>query len=223
MRTARPVVYDSSSSGIQRQPFAVWMLDSVGPVGVKRLEAKHRGRIPGVLGFCREVFERQVPFDPEFRMDDTKFYCVELTEKAFRSQDLAFQSRYGLATGKTWSFFRSQHSPFFACRDWCWTNPSPLIKTSMFPATTETACGLLPCSRQSFPPRRSHQTGGPCARQAGGLSLRGDFAMVMFVVGESAAILFGIAGPMALRRGAGTMVSALPLGVQPSLPRPVPA
>ena len=30
-----------------------------------------------------------MPFDYEFRMDDTKFYCLELTEKAFRSQGLA--------------------------------------------------------------------------------------------------------------------------------------
>ena len=82
-------MYDCSSSGIQRQPFAVWMLDCVGPLGVKRLKAEYRGRIPGVLGFCRNVFEQQVPFDYEFRMDDTKLYCLELTEKAFRSQGLA--------------------------------------------------------------------------------------------------------------------------------------
>jgi hypothetical protein len=28
------------------------------------------------------------PFDVEFRPDDAAFYCVELTEKAFRSQGL---------------------------------------------------------------------------------------------------------------------------------------
>ena len=42
-----------------------------------------------MLGFCRAAFERQVPFDYGFRMDDNEFYCLELTEKAFRSQGLA--------------------------------------------------------------------------------------------------------------------------------------
>jgi hypothetical protein len=74
---------------MQRQPFQVWMLDCVGPLGVKRLKPEHRRRIPGVIGFCRKVFERQVPFDPEFRLDDAALYCLELTEKAFRSQGLA--------------------------------------------------------------------------------------------------------------------------------------
>jgi Permuted papain-like amidase enzyme, YaeF/YiiX, C92 family len=83
-----PVVYDSSSDGVQRQPFEVWMLDCVGAMGVKRLKPEHRSRIPGVINFCRMKFEQQVPFDYEFRPDDAALYCVELTEKAFRSQGL---------------------------------------------------------------------------------------------------------------------------------------
>jgi Permuted papain-like amidase enzyme, YaeF/YiiX, C92 family len=84
-----PVVYDSSSAGVQRQPFEVWMLDSLGALGVKRLKPKHRERIAGVIDYCRSAFERQVPFDNGFRMDDDSLYCLELTEKAFRSQGLA--------------------------------------------------------------------------------------------------------------------------------------
>jgi hypothetical protein len=83
-----PVVYDCSSAGIQRQPFEVWMLDSIGPLGVKRLKPEHRERIAGVIEFCRAAFERQVPFDHGFRMGDDSLYCLELTEKAFRSQGL---------------------------------------------------------------------------------------------------------------------------------------
>jgi hypothetical protein len=83
-----PVVYDCSSAGIQRQPFEVWMLDCVGSMGVKRLKPEHRRHIPGVIGYCRNVFQQQVPFDPEFRLDDDALYCLELTEKAFRSQGL---------------------------------------------------------------------------------------------------------------------------------------
>jgi hypothetical protein len=63
VESGSPVVYDCSSAGVQRQPFEVWMLDCVGAVGVKRLK-------------------------PEYRPDDAAFYCVELTEKAFRSQGL---------------------------------------------------------------------------------------------------------------------------------------
>jgi hypothetical protein len=84
-----PVVYDCSSGGVQRQPFEVWMLDSWGALGVKRLKPAHRPRISGVVDYCRNVFERQVPFDFGFRMDDDSLYCLELTEKAFRSQGLA--------------------------------------------------------------------------------------------------------------------------------------
>jgi hypothetical protein len=83
-----PVVYDCSSAGVQRQPFEVWMLDCVGAFGVKRLEPEDRRRIPGVIAYCRSKFEQQVPFDYEFRPDDAALYCVELTEKAFRSQGL---------------------------------------------------------------------------------------------------------------------------------------
>src|SRR5262249_5398134 len=61
-----PVVYDCSSAGIQRQPFEVWMLDCIGSPGVKRLKPEYRSHIPGVIGYCREVFEQQVPFDYEF-------------------------------------------------------------------------------------------------------------------------------------------------------------
>ena len=53
-----PVVYDCSSAGAQRQPFEVWMLDSLGALGVKRLKPQHRERIAGVIGFCRAAYER---------------------------------------------------------------------------------------------------------------------------------------------------------------------
>ena len=42
-----------------------------------------------MIAFCRKAFERQVPFDYSFHPDDTALYCLELTEKAFRSQGLS--------------------------------------------------------------------------------------------------------------------------------------
>jgi hypothetical protein len=84
-----PVVFDCSTAGMQCQPFEVWMQNCVGPMGVKRLKPEHSQRIAGVIKFCRAAFEREVPFDPGFRMGDDSLYCLELTEKAFRSQELA--------------------------------------------------------------------------------------------------------------------------------------
>jgi hypothetical protein len=84
-----PVVYDCSDEGARCMPFEVWMLECVGPMGVKRLKPAHRDRIPGVIDYCRRIFEQDVPFDFGFRLDDSSFYCLELTEKAFRSQGLA--------------------------------------------------------------------------------------------------------------------------------------
>jgi hypothetical protein len=88
IESGSPVVYDASSAGVQRQPFEVWMLDCVGALGVKRLRPEYRNHVSGILGFCRAQFEKEVPFDFEFRLDDKAFYCVELTEKAYRSQGL---------------------------------------------------------------------------------------------------------------------------------------
>jgi Permuted papain-like amidase enzyme, YaeF/YiiX, C92 family len=84
-----PVVYDASSEGIRRLPFEAWMVECVGPMDVKRPKPNYRDRIPGVIGYCRKLFEKQVPFDYEFSLDDDSFYCLELTEKAFRSQGMA--------------------------------------------------------------------------------------------------------------------------------------
>jgi hypothetical protein len=83
-----PMVYDCSSVGVRCQPFEVWMLDCVGAMGVKRLKPEYRRHIPGVLDDCRQKLKLQVPFDFAFRPDDAALYCLEMTEKAFRSQGL---------------------------------------------------------------------------------------------------------------------------------------
>ena len=62
------------------------MLDCIGGFGVKRPRPEVQRHVPGILEFCRTKFEQETPFDFEFSPDDAAFYCVELTEKAFRSQ-----------------------------------------------------------------------------------------------------------------------------------------
>ena len=80
-----PVVYDTTRTGVARQPFCVWALDNVGWIGVKRLRPEYRSAIPRVLAYCRKVFQDQVPFDYELSLDDRALYCVEMTQKAFQA------------------------------------------------------------------------------------------------------------------------------------------
>jgi hypothetical protein len=80
-----PVVYDTTRTGVARQPFCVWVLDNVGWIGVKRLRPELRGAIPKVIAYLHRVFDEQVPFDYELSEDDQKLYCVEMTEKAYRA------------------------------------------------------------------------------------------------------------------------------------------
>ena len=83
IENGEPVVYDTTKAGVACQPFGVWILDNVGALGVKRLRPEHRGAVPKALAYCHKVFQQQVPFDYEFGLDDSKLYCVEMTEKAF--------------------------------------------------------------------------------------------------------------------------------------------
>ncbi len=80
-----PVVYDTTRTGVNRQPFCVWALDNVGSIGVRRLKLEYRKAVPKVLAYCRKVFAQKVPFDYELSDDDSKLYCIELTEKAYRA------------------------------------------------------------------------------------------------------------------------------------------
>jgi hypothetical protein len=80
-----PVVYDTTRTGVARQPFSVWVLDNVGHFGVKRLRPEYQGAIPRVLAYCHKVYQQQLPFDYELSLDDRALYCVEMTEKAFRA------------------------------------------------------------------------------------------------------------------------------------------
>lgn len=83
-----PVVYDTTKLGVRRQPFAVWTMDIVNAFGLKRLRPELRDRIPVIVDWVHDVYQRQVPFDYNLRLSDDALYCVELTEKAFRAAGL---------------------------------------------------------------------------------------------------------------------------------------
>jgi Permuted papain-like amidase enzyme, YaeF/YiiX, C92 family len=82
------VVYDTSTSGPQRQPFPIWVLDTRGHFAVKRPRAPYSESAPKAVAFCRSVYEKQVPFDFNMSLGDDKFYCIELTERSYTTAGL---------------------------------------------------------------------------------------------------------------------------------------
>jgi hypothetical protein len=178
-----PVVYDCSSDGIQRQPFEVWMLDCVGSMGVKRLKPEHRHHIPGVIGFCREVFEQQVPFDFAFRLDDTALYCLELTEKAFRSRGLTLSEPVRIGD---WEYLN--HFPLTAlampyCTRLVVGQPITLEQPVFVPGNDREGVWASPLLETVFgpEPKGDHEA---LPRQPGGRSLQGDVKLVVSMVDE---------------------------------------
>lgn len=88
MEQGAPFVYDMTNFGPRRQPLHVWVLDNIGAFGVKRVKPDHADVIPKALKYCRDIYERQVPFDFDLQIDDRALYCVEMTEKAYRASGL---------------------------------------------------------------------------------------------------------------------------------------
>jgi hypothetical protein len=82
-------VYDVETEGVRKIPFEVWMID-VTPSrwAIKRLKPEHRDRIPLILAFCEESYQKNIPFDFTFAPGDDKFYCTEMVERAFQSAGL---------------------------------------------------------------------------------------------------------------------------------------
>ena len=83
-----PYVYDTTKTGPRRQPFAIWVLDTAGGLGVKRPRPADQRHIPAAVAYCRDVYLKQVPFDHAFGLGDDRLYCIELTERAYRSAGL---------------------------------------------------------------------------------------------------------------------------------------
>ncbi len=84
----QPFVYDTTTTGPQRHPLPVWMLDARGHVAVKRVRPEYQAYAPAAAAFCRAVYHKQTPFDYDMKLGDDKFYCIELTERAYRTAGL---------------------------------------------------------------------------------------------------------------------------------------
>jgi hypothetical protein len=178
-----PVVYDCSSPGIQRQPFEIWMLDSLGPLGVKRLKPQHRGRIAGVVDYCRTMFERQVPFDPGFRMEDDSLYCLEFTEKAFRSQSLALSEPVRIGDWEYLASFPLTAMLIPPVTEMVLDRPITLWQTVYVPGNERNGVWASPLLETVIgPPPKVFQDAGE--GDPGRLSLRGDLDLIVFAFRE---------------------------------------
>jgi hypothetical protein len=180
-----PVVYDCSSDGVQRQPFEIWMLDSVGALGVKRLKSEHRRHIPGVIGFCRAKFEQQVPFDYEFYLDDSALYCLELTENAFRSQGLALSEPVKIGD---WEHLTRYPLTAFAIpygTGLVLDRPITLDQPVYLPGNERHGVWRSPLLETVFGPKPKPERDRAAASSPDSpLSLRGDLELVVFAAGE---------------------------------------
>ncbi len=178
-----PVVYDCSSPGVQRQPFEIWMLDSLGALGVKRLKPEYRARIAGVIGYCRIAYERQVPFDSGFRMEDDSLYCLELTEKAFRSQGLALSEPVRIGD---WEYLASFPLTAFLIppvSGLVLDRPITLEQPVYLPGNERQGIWASPLLETVFGPApKVFQEGA--ALEAGRLNMRGDLDLLVFTFCE---------------------------------------
>jgi hypothetical protein len=178
-----PVVYDCSGDGVQRQPFEVWMLDCVGPLGVKRLKVEHRNHIPGVISYCRKVYEQRVPFDYQVRLDDAALYCLELTEKAFRSQGLRLSEPVRIGDWEHLGQYLLTALAIPFVTGLALEQPITLEQPVYLPGNERHGVWASPLLETVFGPgpKRDHRAapGAP-----GGISVRGDLGLVAVAVGE---------------------------------------
>ena len=128
-------------TSVNRQPFCVWVLDNVGSIGVKPLRPEYSDAIPKVVAYCRSIFNEQVPFDYDLQLDDERLYCIEMTEKAYRSRALSCRGR---SISATWNVLASSPSRCSGCglrRNTFRSTQLHSTAWSIFPAMNATGSG----------------------------------------------------------------------------------
>ncbi len=88
IEAGEPVVYDTTTTGPQRQPFPIWVLDTRGHFAVKRPKDPAADHAVKAVAFCRDVYRKQIPFDFDMKLGDDQLYCIELTERAYEAAGL---------------------------------------------------------------------------------------------------------------------------------------
>ena len=177
------MVYDCSSDGIRFKPFEVWMIDCVGSMGIKRLKPEHRRHIQGVIGYCRKVYDEQVPFDYEFRMDDSKLYCLEMTEKAFRSQGLMLSESVRIGDWEQLGRYPLIGLAIPVGSRMVFERPITLEQPVYVPGNERQGVWASPLLETVFGPEPKVNP-NPAPGRAGGFNLRGDLEVAVFALRE---------------------------------------
>ena len=150
---------------------------------MKRLKPEHRERIAGVIDYCRAAFERQVPFDSSFRMDDDSLYCLELTEKAFRSQGLALSEPVRIGDWEYLASFPLTALLIPPVSGLVLDRPITLEEPVYVPGNERHGVWASPLLETVFGPApkvfQDAATG-----EAGRLNLKGDMDLLAFTLGE---------------------------------------
>jgi hypothetical protein len=178
-----PVVYDCTRPGVRRQPFAIWTLDNFGPFAVKRLKPGWRQAIPGVLDYCRKVFAEQVPFDYNFDPDDSALYCLELTEKAFRSQGLVLSEPVRLGEMENAGRYPISMEMFVLLSPLVLKKPLTLEQAVYMPGNARHGVWASPLLEVVYSPP-ADQSIEDIPRRGGGFSPGGDLAIIACILNE---------------------------------------
>ena len=124
-----------------------------------------------------------MPFDFEFRMDDAAFYCLELTEKAFRSQGLALSEPVRIGDWEHLVNYplTALAIPYFS--GLVLEHSITLEQPVYLPGNERQGVWASPLLETVFGPEPKWVDDVAPGR-AGGLSLRGDLELAVFVAGE---------------------------------------
>ena len=161
------------------------MLDSIGSFGVKRLKPDLKKHVAGVLGYCRKIYADQVPFDDEFRIDDSRLYCVEMTEKAFRSQGLALSEPVCIGDWENLVQYPLTAMGIVHCSRWFVKNAITLDQPTYVPGNDHQGIWASPLLETVYPYAKSAKAvkssppGPPPA-----LCVKGDLAVTAFAFRE---------------------------------------
>lgn len=98
IENGEPVVYDTTTTGPQREPLRIWVLAANKSVAIKRPRPEFEASAAKAVSYCRSVYAAQVPFDYGMRLGDDKLYCIEMTERAYQSAGLPLSKPVALHT-----------------------------------------------------------------------------------------------------------------------------
>ena len=90
------VIPDVSVQGLQRYFLIDWLMDGQDNVVVKRVKPEYRHFIPHVLAEVEKLIDKDPLYDPTFKEEDDRFYCIEAVDYCFREAGLPLADRIAI-------------------------------------------------------------------------------------------------------------------------------